>query len=528
VCPLSTDKQLVVSVPTLDFDAVAARIDGTVMRTAALLMTGRHVCVVGGEAVPTIERLRFIDTVAALLPYGMRARLTASTWASSTADHKIRLAFTQHVPARTYPVVWGQPAEIPLHEEDARNYLTLLARHALDAGLVAWLASRTEPLTFGKNGRSRALDLLRGFKPSPVLALMPPPAQPPAQAPAHVPAREPVEELLTECADALERGRTTEIRNVLDRLDGVVASRGLAISDDERARYQKIIRDRRLLLPKDGLPEELEAFLHEVIRMAGYGLAATSAQMDGVTQEVAPPAGVSTTVVVHRSPPDPVASMRTAYELGREELEEMLKPLQTRELVAVAARQPYDMRVLRIACDELVRRGNGHAEDPEIAEVLREHRYLTDAISALHPAGDRAQFDRLCDLLRAAYGQEFHLKQFEEVFRSPGGRSAMLVAAAVSLFGTGAGEALKKAVINLVRDSGLDRETFEEVERRLLESESGVSHLTAADPPRKRWIGRGRRGNRARPLVPPLTLYAVIVVLAIIALVEFFMLAPGS
>ncbi|MGJ6964286.1 hypothetical protein ACSDR0_20470 [Streptosporangium sp. G11] len=522
VCPLPTDRQLVVSVPTLDSDAVAARIDGTVMCTAALLMTGQHVCVVGGEAVSTVERLRFIDTVAALLPYGMRARLTASTWASSTADHKIRLAFSQHVPARTYPIAWGQLAEIPPHEEDARGYLTLLARHALDADLVAWLASRTEPLTFGKNGRSRALDLLRGFKPSPVLALMPAPAQ----APARAPAREPVEGLLTECADALERGGTAEIRDVLDRLDGVVASRGLTISDDERARYQKIIRDRQLLLPKDGLPEELEAFLHEVIRMAGYGLAATSAQMDGVTQEVAPPARASATAIVRRSPPDPVASMKTAYELGREELEEMLKPLQTRELVAVAARQPYDMRVVKIACDELVRRGNGHAEDPEIAEVLREHRYLTDAISALHPAGDRAQFDWSCDLLRAAYGQEFHLKQFEEVFRSPGGRSAVLVAAAVSLFGAGAGEALKKSVINLVRDSGLDRKIFEEVERRLLESESGVSHLTAAAPPRKRWFGRGRRGSGAKPLVPPFTLYVVIIVLAIIALVEFFMLIP--
>lgn len=252
-------------------------------------------------------------------------------------------------------------------------------------------------------------------------------------------AQETVEGLLTECADVLERGRTAEIRDVLARLDGVVTSLGLTISDAERARYQKIIRDRQLLLPKDSLPEELEAFLHAVIRMAGYGLADTPAQLGGTTQSVVQPARAATTAIVRRPPPDPVASMKTAYELGREELEETLRPLQTRELVAVAARRPYDMRVVKITCDELVKRGGGNAEDPEIAEALREHHYLTDALSALHPAGDRAQFDRLCDLLGAAYGQELHPKAFEEVFRSPGGRSAMLVAAAVFRFGTGAG-----------------------------------------------------------------------------------------
>ncbi|MEU8206006.1 hypothetical protein [Streptosporangium sp. NPDC049046] len=518
---LPTERQLVVSVPELDSGAVAARIDRTAIYAAALLMTGQHVCVVGGEAVPMIERLRFLDTVAALLPYGMRARLTASTWASSTADHKIRLAFTQHVPAGTYPVVWGRPAEIPDREEDAYRYLTLLARHDPDADLVGWLASRTEPLTFGKNGRARALDLLRGFRPSPP-ALTPPPVSPRAQ--------DSVEGLLTECADVLERGGTAEIRGVLERLGDVVSSRGVAISDDERALYQKIIRDRRLLPPKDGLPEELRAYLLAVIQMAGHGPPASSVpRTDEVAREVAPPVRVSTTAIVHRPSPDPVASMKTAHDQGREELEEILRPLQTRDLVAMAARQPYDMRVMEIACDELVSRGGGHAEDHQIAEALREHGYLADAISGLHPAGDQARFERLYRLLRAAYGQEFGPKQFEEVVRSSGWQSAPLFATAAFLFGKGAGDALKKSAINLVRDSGLDRKVIEEIERSLLESESGVGHLIAADPPRKerrQWFGRGRRGKRAEYPVPPFTLYSVIVALMIIALVELFLLFP--
>ncbi|WP_329085004.1 hypothetical protein [Streptosporangium sp. NBC_01469] len=517
-CPLPMDGQLVVHVPMLDSGAVAAKVNGMAMNTAALLMTGQHVCVLGGEAVPMVERLRFLDTVAALLPYGMRARLAVSTWASSTAEHKIRLAFTQHVPARTYPITWGQPAEIPAHEEDAYRYLALLGRHDPDAKLVDWLAARTEPLTFGRNGKSRALDLLRGFNPSSVPALMPPPTS------ARPLAQESLEGLLTECADVLERGGTAEIRDVLGRLDAIVTSRGQLISDDERARYQKIIRDRRLLLPKDGLPEELETLLHEVVRMAGHGVAATPAQPGQTTREVVQPARVSATAIVRHPPPDPVASMKAAYQRGREELEATLRPLQTRELVAMAARRPPDMRVVQIVRDELVRRGGGRDEDPEIAEALREYGYLTDVIGALHPAGDRAQFDVLRDLLRAAYGPELHPKEFEEVFLSSGGRSGVLAAAAVTLFGVGAGEAVKKSVINLVRGSGLDHEIVERVERLLLESESGVSHLTSAEPSGRRWFGGRHRNRRDRPLIPPLTMYFLTIIFVIIALVEFFLL----
>ncbi|GAA3422716.1 hypothetical protein [Streptosporangium vulgare] len=538
-CPLPMEGQLVVSVPTLDSGALAARVDGSAMTTAALLMTGQQVCVVEGEAVPMIERLRFLDMVAALLPYGMRARLAVSTWASSTADHKIRLAFTQHVPARTYPVVWGHLAHIPDVEEDAYHYLALLGRHDPDAKLIDWLAARTEPLTFGRNGRGRALDLLRGFAPSSAPALMPPPAP----VPARPPVQEPLEGLLTECADVLESGRTAEIRAVLERLDGVVASRGQMISDDERARYQKIIEDRRLLAPRVNLPEDLEAYLHVMVRMAGQG--PTSAQAGVSTQDEGLRTGAPTTAVVRRPPPDPVASMKAAYQQGREELDARLRLLRTTELVAEAARRPYEMRTVRIARDELVKRGDGNAKDPNVAEALREYDYLADAIDALYSAGSRAGFDLLSDLLRAAYGQELDSRAFEQVFPSLSRRQGTLIAAAVVLSGVDAGEALKQSVVRLVHDSGLDREIVERVEERLRESE----------PSKKRWSRRERQGVkdvkggkdvrdlkdvrglrdlrdvkevRNKSLVPTLTLYFLVFLFATIALVEFFMLIPGS
>jgi hypothetical protein len=51
-------------------------IDSMATRVAALLLTGRPVCVLGAQETTLSERLRFIDTVMGLLPYGMRARMS--------------------------------------------------------------------------------------------------------------------------------------------------------------------------------------------------------------------------------------------------------------------------------------------------------------------------------------------------------------------------------------------------------------------------------------------------------------------
>lgn len=61
---------------------------------AALLLTTRPVCILGADRTPTIDRLRFIDLVMSLLPYGMRSCLSASTWVNSNfKEHNLRLFF---------------------------------------------------------------------------------------------------------------------------------------------------------------------------------------------------------------------------------------------------------------------------------------------------------------------------------------------------------------------------------------------------------------------------------------------------
>jgi hypothetical protein len=107
---------------------------GLAETVAALLLTSSPVCVLGADEVAAPERLAFIDEVMSLLPYGLRATLSASTWASSTAQHlKLRLFFTsvRRGGGGTNHVRWGQPGQGGLPASGsraARIYLAWLRR----------------------------------------------------------------------------------------------------------------------------------------------------------------------------------------------------------------------------------------------------------------------------------------------------------------------------------------------------------------------------------------------------------------
>lgn len=103
--PLEPRPPLTVAVPPYDPEGMTPGPD--TLSAAALLLNGRPVCVVGADAVPMIDRLRFADTVAALLPYGTRTRFTAATWTSSTSEHSIKLSFARYAPEGAQTVVWG-------------------------------------------------------------------------------------------------------------------------------------------------------------------------------------------------------------------------------------------------------------------------------------------------------------------------------------------------------------------------------------------------------------------------------------
>ncbi|MGW5261776.1 hypothetical protein ACWEQG_12415 [Microbispora sp. NPDC004025] len=156
--PLEPRPPLTVDVPPYAPEAVSPGPDA--LSAAALLLNGRPVCVVGADAVPMIDRLRFVDTVAALLPYGTRTRFTAATWTSSTTEHTIKLSFARYAPEGGQTVVWGHAAESLRDQTASKLCYQFYTRSDVPvATMVARLARDTEPLSLEKD-RPRVLQLV--------------------------------------------------------------------------------------------------------------------------------------------------------------------------------------------------------------------------------------------------------------------------------------------------------------------------------------------------------------------------------
>jgi hypothetical protein len=134
---------------------------GFAMRVAALLLTDVPVCILGANGVGLEARLRFFDSVMTLLPYGMRSRLSASTWTSSIfEEHKFRLFFSgadRH--AGDHVLVWNPRYRVSIRRDDVDNYLSWLASD-LRAN-VALLAGQTGPTGFKPDQVARMMRKLR-------------------------------------------------------------------------------------------------------------------------------------------------------------------------------------------------------------------------------------------------------------------------------------------------------------------------------------------------------------------------------
>ncbi|XVQ86813.1 hypothetical protein ACQP2K_05140 [Microbispora siamensis] len=156
--PLEPRPPLTVAVPPYDPEALSPGPD--TLSAAALLLNGRPVCVIGADAVPMIDRLRFADTVAALLPYGTRTRFTAATWTSSTSEHSIKLSFARYAPEGAQTVIWGRAAESVHDQTPSKLCYQFYTRSDVAATeMIARLARQAEPLSIEKD-RPKVLQLV--------------------------------------------------------------------------------------------------------------------------------------------------------------------------------------------------------------------------------------------------------------------------------------------------------------------------------------------------------------------------------
>jgi hypothetical protein len=164
--------EILVTVPVLDPARLAEDVtdlgEAAVSSAAALLLRGA-VTVTGADRSTLEQRLRFLDAVAALLPYGYRAGNTAATWSDSGARHRIKLAFAARAKEGASGVAWRgvQPPPEGIADPAARYYRQLRvlrerrANVAELTGLIEYLARDTIARGFDVPGP--AIDGLREF-----------------------------------------------------------------------------------------------------------------------------------------------------------------------------------------------------------------------------------------------------------------------------------------------------------------------------------------------------------------------------
>jgi hypothetical protein len=254
----------------------AAPANGTLAKeVAALLFTGRPVCVLGAGSASLTDRLRFIDTVMGLLPYGSRAKMTAATWVRPTQrDHRFRLFFSDAARDHAPPdhLVWWDRREatvITPADGIAYEYQRFLEDNTRQPD--SFLSSQTNPYGFKVDDLSRALADLGITEPTSG------PAHDTEQAnnteQEHPPQPEQgavsqdhdrCEAILAECAEHVKVPDLALLAADIRTLRQLATTTSPGLTDGQRERYREVIV-RHGLLKANSLPEKQGARLFDAL-----------------------------------------------------------------------------------------------------------------------------------------------------------------------------------------------------------------------------------------------------------------------
>jgi len=418
---------------------------GLAIRVAALLLTGQPVCILGADRAGLDTRLRFLDEVMSLLPYGMRSRMSASTWASSTfSEHKLRLFFSAaRRRAGDHVVTWGQPDTARIGHRYADDYRSWLLGGVPDP--VTLLAGISEPMGFGQAEIAMMLERLHvSYTEPPAVALpapMPAPAghpatpaqESPAEASPAAPARAPdparamsVPEILVSCAHRLLGGNPNFLQSDLDRLEALAAEPAGAA---DRAHYQQIIARHRLFRADMRIRKPLQAQLYRLLLQVAFRRPLDYADYCAVHTC----AGQRDDQPLHRSlllainparQPDLRVQLLGLNALGERELRHTLrdKQLPPGSLISAAVSRELTVPHARIVCDiavsDLYRR-IGTVDRKALWDALVQHGYLAATFAELYPDQPDHQADQLHRLLCVTFGAKLEPEVIREVLGHP-------------------------------------------------------------------------------------------------------------
>jgi hypothetical protein len=367
---------------------------------ATLLLNVRPVCVLGAERTTAEDRLRFIDQVMSLLPYGLRATMSASTWASATAKNlKLRLFFAsaeRDDGGTTAHVAWGRPVRFDFSTQDntpLRHYVNWLGHGGAAA---PELGLQT--------------DVVR-FDPAEIRAMI-----------ANLPSDRPVKDTLEELADGLRHDQLPVVRAAVKRLRRRLTR---VRSLDERTKYRQEIKRLGLFKDHEGLPPRTAASIYRVLLELAYGPRLPYASYCEIEDYVgAPPGGALGLEILKlgfNSCLTWLLASKSATDLTDQEL---MKSLQQQGIEATGPITEFSthtdaVRVAhrQVGYDFSIRYLRAYAADPR-AE-LKQRGYLTHTLETAFPYDQRAQRNRLKEMLIFVYGGMLSADQSAELCGQP-------------------------------------------------------------------------------------------------------------
>lgn len=393
------DAPFLLSPSAYDERHLAGAVNGTARRAAALLLTGRPVCVVRAGHLPLDRRLDFLDAVAALLPYGFRPTLAASTWTNSASRHRFRLSFAEVPPTHgAWELPWEDDDPPEAYPPQALHYEKELARYqgADLPELMRWLTTLAEPRDFDDaSHRATASRLLS------TSARLPGPS---------------VEQLLQQCRES--------IANCEEQRLGVLTTQlaqraGQRVPDKDRKTYRASIRANPIRPPQRLADSVVVRTFFEILLRLLYASPMRAADVEemlvdlGGRRRALPPALIAAlSGLLPRSSPS--GRLLIASLQGSEQLLTILDGMSEDELFQVAV-QSRNRKVLDIVIAEADRRAL--PTDPRAMEALKyalmRHRYLIEAIGSSFTAEESVRYYQ--NVLQVSHRRRLTSADIEEI-----------------------------------------------------------------------------------------------------------------
>jgi hypothetical protein len=378
-------------------------------RVAALLLTGQPVCILGADDVPVTERLRFIDTVMAMLPYGLRATMSAATWAGSTSQNlKLRLFFSEaprvggqltdgRSQATDSLVEWAHPEAIHVTGEAALLYQDWL--EDVRAQAPALLVEQASPVRFSAAAIRRMVSSLPRDKGIP--------------------------ETLDDLGQSLLAADKPAISRLVQRL-----RRYLTSEDDppNRIDCQRRIRAGYLLADDERLPKELKRELYGVLLKLAFGIPLTYGGYCAVEECAGVPlhaqlrmalmaadtADCLPWILAHETRPGThsekwLDELRQRRVAAAEPLEKMQRAVE-----AQALRPHHGPIVLDFALRYLWK----WSENPGV--VIARYGYLAWQLEYIYPSDRETRVQQLMRTLGIAFRDSLSRPDIDEIFGQPG------------------------------------------------------------------------------------------------------------